>query len=121
VYGKVILHLPAISHIKASLHHVVELKLEDIHVIREYPDVFPDELPGMPPEGAIEFKIELQPGTAAVAKAPYKMLPVEMKELKVQLQGLLDKGYIHPSTLPWGYSALFVEKKDKELCLCVDY
>jgi hypothetical protein len=121
VYGKVILHLPAISHIKASLHHVVELKLEDIHVIREYPDVFRDELPGMPPEGAIEFKIELQPGTAAVAKAPYKMLPVEMKELKVQLQGLLDKGYIHPSTLPWGYSALFVEKKDKELCLCVDY
>jgi hypothetical protein len=59
MYGKVILHLPMISRIKASLHHMVELKLEDIHVIREYSDVFPDELPGMPPERAIEFKIEL--------------------------------------------------------------
>jgi hypothetical protein len=83
--------------------------------------VFPNDLPGMPPERAIEFKIELQPGTAPIAKAPYKMSPVEMKELKVQLQGLLDKGYIHPSTSPWGCSALFVEKKDKELHLCVDY
>jgi hypothetical protein len=121
VYGKVILHLLAISHIKASLHHLVKLKLEDIHVIREYPEVFPDELGGMPLERAIEFKIELQPGTAPVAKAPYKMSPVEMKELKVQLQGLLDKGYIHLSTSPWGYLALFIEKKDKELRLCVDY
>jgi hypothetical protein len=82
VYGKVTLHLPAISHSKASLHHVVELNLEDIHIIREYPDVFLDELPGMPPERAIE----LQSGTALVAKSPYKMSPVEMKELKVQLQ-----------------------------------
>jgi hypothetical protein len=121
VYGKVTLHLPAISRIKASLHHVVELNLEDIHVIREYPNVFPDELPGMPPERAIEFKIKLQSSTALVAKAPYKMLPVEMKELKVQLQGLLDKGYICLSTSPWDCSVLFVEKKDKELRLCVDY
>jgi hypothetical protein len=121
VYGKVIIHLPVISRIKESLHHVAELKLEDIHVIREYPDAFPYELSGMPPERVIEFKIELQPGTALVAKAPYKMSPVEMKELKVQLQGLLDRGYIHPSTSPWGYSSLFVEKKDKELRLCVDY
>jgi hypothetical protein len=59
VYGKFILHLPTISHIKASMHHMVELKLEDIHVIRECSDVFPDELLGMPPERAIEFKIEL--------------------------------------------------------------
>jgi hypothetical protein len=79
VYGKVILHLPAVSHIKASLHHVVELKLDDIHVIREFSDMFPDDLPGMPPERAIEFKIELQPGTAPIAKAPYKMSPVEMR------------------------------------------
>jgi hypothetical protein len=121
VYSKVILHLLAVSHIKASLHHVVELKLEDIHVIREFPDVFPDDLPGMPPERAIEFKIELQPGTAPIAKALYKMSPVEMKELKIQPQGLLDKGYVRPGTSPWGCSALFVEKKDKELCSCVDY
>jgi hypothetical protein len=121
VYGKVILHLLVISHIKTSLHHVAELKLEDIHVVRVFSDVFPNDLPRMPPERAIEFKIELQPGTTLIAKAPYKMSPVELKELKIQLQGLLDKGYIHPSISPWGCSALFVEKKDKELCLCVDY
>jgi hypothetical protein len=115
VYGKVILHLPAVSRIKASLHHVGELKLEDIHAVREFLDIFPDDLPRMPPERAIEFKIELQPGTAPIDKAPYKMSPVEIKKLKIQLQGLLDKGYIHPSTSPWGCSAFFVEKKDKEL------
>jgi hypothetical protein len=75
----------------------------------------------MPLERAIEFNIELQPGTPPVAKAPYKMLPVEIKELKVQLQGLLDKCYIRPSTSPWRCSALFIEKKDMELYLCVDY
>jgi hypothetical protein len=116
VYGKVTLHLPMVSHSKASLQHVVELKLEDIHVVREILDVFNDDLPGMPPERAIE----LQPSTAPIAKAPYKMSPVELKELKIQLEGLIDKGFIHPSTSPWGFLALFVEKKDKELCLCVD-
>jgi hypothetical protein len=121
MYGKVILHLSVISRIRISLHHVIELKLEDIHVAHEFPYVFPDDLPVMPPERVIEFKIELQPGTAPIAKALYKMSHVELKELKIQLQGLLDKCYIHPSTSPWGYSALFVEKKDKELCLCVDY
>jgi hypothetical protein len=70
VYGKVILHLPAVSCIKVSLHHVVELKLEDIHVIREFPDVFPDDLPRMPPKRAIEFKIELRSGTTPIAKVP---------------------------------------------------
>jgi hypothetical protein len=99
---------------------VAELKHKDIHVIREFSDIFPDDLPGMPPERAIEFKIELQPGTAPIAKAPYKISHVELKELKIQLQCLLDKGYIHPSISPWGCSALFVEK-DKELLLCVDY
>jgi hypothetical protein len=121
VYGKVILHLPAISHIKTSLHHVAELKVEDIYVAQEFPDVFSDDLHGMPPERAIEFKIELQPGTAPIAKALYKMSPVKLKELKIQIQGLLNKGYIHPSISPWGCSALFVEKKDKEPRLCVDY
>jgi hypothetical protein len=121
MYGKVILHFPAISCIKASLHHVVELKHKDIYVIREFLDVFLDDLLGMPPERAIDVKIDLQPGTAPIAKAPYKMSPVELNELKIQLQGLFDKGYIHPSTSPWGCSALFVEKKDKELRQCVDY
>jgi hypothetical protein len=98
VYGKVTLHLPVISRINASLHHVVELKLEDIHVIRELPDMFPDDLPRMAPKRVIEFNVELQPGTAPIAKAPYKMLPMELKELKIQLEVLRDKGYIHPST-----------------------
>jgi hypothetical protein len=75
MYCKVILHLPAISPIKASLHHVVELKFEDIHVIREFLNVFPDDLPRMPPERAIE----LQPGTAPIAKALYKLSHVELK------------------------------------------
>ena len=121
VYGKVTLHLPAISRIKASLHHVVERNLEDIHVVREFPDVFPDDLPGMPPERAIEFKIELQPGTAPISKAPYKMSREELAELKIQLKDLLDKGFIRPSSSPWGCPALFVSKKDKGLRLCVDY
>jgi hypothetical protein len=121
VYGKVILHLLAVSRIKASLHHVVERRLQDIHVVHEFSDVFPDELPGMSPKRAIEFKIELQPGTTPIAKAPYKMSHVELVDLKIQLQDLLDKGFICPSLLPWGCPTLFIPKKDKELRLCVDY
>jgi hypothetical protein len=83
--------------------------------------VFSDDLLGMPPERAIEFKIKLQPGTTRIAKAPYKMLPVELAELKIQLQDLLNKGYIHPSSSLWGCPALLISKKDKDLCLCVDY
>jgi hypothetical protein len=83
MYGKITLQLSVISHIKASLYHVAELKLEDIHVVQEFPDVFPDDLPRMPPEREIEFKIELQPSTAPIAKAPYKMSPLELKELKI--------------------------------------
>jgi hypothetical protein len=121
VYGKVTLLLPMISHIKASLHHVVERRLEDIHVVRDFPDVFPDDLSGMPPGRAIEFKIELQFGAAPISKASYKMSQEELAELKIQLKDLLDKGFIRPSSSPWGCPALFVSKKDKGLRLCVDY
>jgi hypothetical protein len=121
VYEKVTLHLPAISHIKASLHHVIERRLEDIHVVCEFLDIFPDDLPGMPPERAIKFKIELQPGTPPISKAPYKMSREELAELKIQLKDLLDKCFIRPSSSPWGYPTLFVSKKDKGLHLCVDY
>jgi hypothetical protein len=100
VYRKVTLHLSAISRIKASLHHVVERRLEDIHVVREFPDVFPDDLLRMPPERAIEFKIELQPGTAHISKTPYKMSREELAQLKIQLKDLLDKGFIPPSSSP---------------------
>jgi hypothetical protein len=83
--------------------------------------VFHNDLLGMPPERAIEFKIELQPGTTPIAKSLYQMTPVELAELKIQLQNLLDKGYIHPSSSPWGCSALFVKKKGDALRLVVDY
>jgi hypothetical protein len=75
----------------------------------------------MPPESAIEFKIELQPNTANIAKPPYKMSPIELTELKIQLQDLQDKGFICPTSSPWHCPTLFVSKKDKYLCLCVDY
>jgi hypothetical protein len=121
VYRKVTLHLPVISRIKASLHHVVERRLEDIHVVREFPNVFPDDLLEMPPERAIEFKIKLQPSIAPISKALYKMSREELAELKIQLKDLLDKDFICPSSSPWGCPALFISKKDKGLCLCVDY
>jgi hypothetical protein len=75
----------------------------------------------MPPDRDIEFAIELQPRTAPISKRPYRMPPAELAELKKQLQELLDKGFIRPSTLPWGCPALFVNKKDESLRLCVDY
>jgi hypothetical protein len=96
---------------------MVELKLEEIHVIQEFLNVFPDNLPRMPPERAIE----LQHVTTPIAKSLYRMMPAELKELKIQLQGLLNKVYIRSSTSPWGCPTLFVMKKDKELRLCVDY
>jgi len=87
----------------------------------EYPDVFSEELLGMPPDRDIEFVIELQPGTAPISRRPYIMTPSELAELKIQLQELQDKGFIRPSTSPWGCPALFVKKKDHGSRLCVDY
>jgi hypothetical protein len=75
----------------------------------------------MPPNRDVEFIIELQPGTTPISRRPYKMTPKELVELKVQLNELLDKGYIHPSYSPWGCPALFMKKKDHSLRLCVDY
>ncbi|KAJ9557529.1 hypothetical protein OSB04_012143 [Centaurea solstitialis] len=96
-------------------------KLEDIPVIRNYPEVFPDELPGLPPTKQVEFRIDLIPGAAPVAKAPYRLAPTEMWELSTQIQELLDKGYIQPSSSPWGAPVLFVKKKDGSLRMCIDY
>jgi hypothetical protein len=75
----------------------------------------------MPPDRDIEFAIELQPGTTPISKRPYRMPPAELAELKKQLQELLDKRFIRPSTSPWGCPALFVKKKDESLRLCIDY
>ncbi|XP_071901600.1 uncharacterized protein [Coffea arabica] len=97
------------------------IKLEDMPVINEYPDVFPDELASLPPEREIKFKVDLALGTTPISKTPYRMAPAELKELKFQLQDLLERGFIHESESPWGTSVLFVKKKDRNLRLCIDY
>ena len=98
-----------------------QVELEKIPIVREFPDVFPEELPGIPPEREVDLSIEIVPGTAPVSMAPYRMAPVELKELKVQLQELLDKGFVRPSVSPWGDPVLFVKKKDGTLRMCIDY
>ncbi|XP_073308262.1 uncharacterized protein [Primulina huaijiensis] len=98
-----------------------EPSLSDIPVAKEFPDVFPDEIPDFPPHREVEFSIDLVPGTAPISKAPYRMAPLELKELKEQLQDLLDKGYIRPSVSPWGAPVLFVRKKDGTMRMCIDY
>ena len=95
--------------------------MEEIRVVREYPDVFPDDLPGMPPDRDIEFIIDLVPGTSPISKRPYRMPTNELVELKKQIAELLEKGFIRPSSSPWGAPVLFVEKKDGSQRMCVDY
>ncbi|KAJ0743435.1 putative aspartic peptidase domain superfamily, DNA/RNA polymerase superfamily [Helianthus annuus] len=84
-------------------------KIEDIPIISEYPDVFPDELPGLPPKRQVEFRIDILQGSAPIARAPYRLAPTEMKELRTQLDDLLEKGFIQPSSSPWGAPILFVK------------
>jgi hypothetical protein len=100
---------------------MIELPLKKILVVYDYANVFPYELPGMPLDQDIEFNIELQQRTTPISKRPCRMPPAELAELKKQLQELLDKGFIRPSTSPWGCLALFVKKKDESLRLCIDY
>jgi len=95
--------------------------LEGVPVVNEYPDVFPDELPGMPPDRDIEFSIDLVPGTSPIAKRPYRMVASELAELKKQLEELQQSGFIRPSSSPWGAPVLFVKKKDGSMRMCVDY
>ena len=89
--------------------------------ICEYEDVFPDKLQGLPPYRDVDFTIELHLGTSPISMTLHRMAPVELQELKVQLQELLDRGFIRQSTSPWGASVLFAKKKDKTLRLCIDY
>jgi hypothetical protein len=90
-------------------------------VVEEFMDVFPEELPGMLPEREVEFYIDLIPGTAPIAKRPYRMAPTELTELKLQITDLQQKGYIHPISSPWGAPVLFVSKKDGSMRMCIDY
>jgi hypothetical protein len=117
-HGSVVLKLPSPTFIASALHHTATQNLEDIPVACEFPDVFPKDLSGMPPDRDVEFIIELQPGTTPISRRPYKMTPKELAELKVQLNELLDKGYTRPSLSPWGCPTLFVKKKDQFLRLC---
>ncbi|GJT62382.1 putative reverse transcriptase domain-containing protein [Tanacetum coccineum] len=96
-------------------------QLQDVPIVKNFPEVFPEDLPGLPPTRQVEFHIDLVPSAAPVARAPYRLAPSEMKELADQLQELSDKGFIRPSSSPWGAPVLFVKKKDGSLRMCIDY
>ncbi|GJX33444.1 putative reverse transcriptase domain-containing protein [Tanacetum coccineum] len=96
-------------------------QIKDVPIVRDFPEVFPEDLPGLPPARPVEFQIDLIPGAAPVARAPYRLAPSEMKELSEQLQELSDKGFIRPSSSPWGAPVLFVKKKDGSFRMCIDY
>ncbi|GJZ52702.1 putative nucleotidyltransferase, ribonuclease H [Tanacetum coccineum] len=96
-------------------------KQEEIVVVRDFPEVFMDDLSGLPPIREIKFRIDLIPGAILVAKSPYRLAPSEMEELSGQLKELQDKGFIRPSSLPWGAPVLFVKKKDGSFRMCIDY
>nr|GEU47066.1 putative reverse transcriptase domain-containing protein [Tanacetum cinerariifolium] len=98
-----------------------EKRVEDVPVIRDFPEVFPEDLPGLPPPRQVEFRIDLIPGATPVACAPYRLVPSELKELSEQLKELSKKGFIRPSSSPWGASVLFVKKKDGSFRMCINY
>jgi hypothetical protein len=109
------------TRMAVSLNATKAIPLEEIRVVHDFPDVFPEDLPGMPLDRDIEFIINLVPGTAPISKRPYQMPANELAELKKQLAELQKKGFIRPSSSPWGPPVLFVEKKDKTQRMCVDY
>ena len=96
--------LPVATHAEASPN------LASIFVVCEFPDVFPKDLPGLPSEKDVEFSIELEPGTAPISQRPYRMAPKELAEIKKQLEELLEKGFICPSSSSWGCPSIFVKK-----------
>jgi hypothetical protein len=120
--GTFLVSLPRPSDLKSVSHAIQAANLLDIPVVCEFPDIFLDELPSLSSDRDVEFAIELVPSTTPISGSPYRMPPNELAELKIQLQELLDKGLIRPSSSPWGCLALFMKKKkDKSLRMCVDY
>jgi hypothetical protein len=119
--GKRIRYKSKLEFHDIRLNHLKGVSLEEVHLVKEYPDVFHDELPGMPPDRDVEFLIDLLPGTGPIAKRPYPMSTDELKELKKQLEEQLRKGFIRESSSMWGALVLFVEKKDKSQRLVMDY
>ncbi|GKF09876.1 putative reverse transcriptase domain-containing protein [Tanacetum coccineum] len=100
---------------------IPERRIEDVPIVRDFPEVFPEDLPGLPTTRQVEFHIELIPGAAPVTRAPYRLAPAEIKELAKQLKELSDKGFIRPSSSPWGAPILFVKKKDGSFRMCINY
>jgi hypothetical protein len=116
------LSIPVAVLVKPSrqVYEAIIPEIQDILVVCEFPDVFPQDFPGLPPERDVEFVIELKPGTSPISRRSYRMPPNELAELKTQLQDLLEKGFIRPSSSPWGCPTIFVKKKDQTLRMCVD-
>nr|GFA28917.1 putative reverse transcriptase domain-containing protein [Tanacetum cinerariifolium] len=98
-----------------------EKRLEDVPIVQDFPEVFPEDLPGIPPTRQVKSQINLLPGAAPVARAPYRLAPSEMKELLDQLKKLAENGFIRPSSSPWGAPVLFFKKKDGSFRMCIDY
>jgi hypothetical protein len=117
------LSIPVVVPTKTSgqVYEAIVQEIQDIPVVCEFSDVFPEDLPGLPPERDVEFVIELKPDMAPISRRSYRMPPNELAELKTQLQDLLEKGFIRPSSSPWGCPTIFVKKKDQTLWMCVDY
>ncbi|GJS97082.1 putative reverse transcriptase domain-containing protein [Tanacetum coccineum] len=105
---------------KETKDKLEEKRLEDMPIVRDFPEVFPEDLPGLPPIRQVEFQIYLVLGDAPVARAPYRLAPSELQELSTQLQELSDKGFIRPSSSPWGAPILFFKKKDGSFRMCID-
>jgi hypothetical protein len=118
---EILLSIPILAKTTGRIYEAVIPEIKDIPVVCEFPDVFPEDLLGLPPERDVEFVIELKPGTAPISRRSYRMPPNELAELKIQLQDLLEKGFIRPSSSPWGCPAIFIKKKDQTLRMCVDY
>ncbi|GJX01597.1 putative reverse transcriptase domain-containing protein [Tanacetum coccineum] len=121
-----VIHIPIDGETLIIRAQVMEKKsdkkrLEDIPVVREFPEFFPENLPGLPPVRQVDFQIDLLPGAVPVARAPYRLAPSETQELSNQLQELADRGFIRPSISPWGAPVLFVKKKDGSFRMCIDY
>ncbi|GJT92785.1 putative reverse transcriptase domain-containing protein [Tanacetum coccineum] len=136
VYAKKIVRIPFGNEVLIArgcpifLAHVTTKKTEDkseekrlkgVPIVRDFPEVFPEDLPGIPPARQVEFQIDLMPSAALVARAPYRLASPEMKELSDQLKELSDKGFIRPSSSPWEAPVLFVKKKDGSFWMCIDY
>jgi hypothetical protein len=116
-HEEVLLSIPVAIPAKpfGRVYEAVVPELQDIPVVCEFPNVFPEDLPGLPPERDVEFVIELKPGIAPISRRSYRMPPNESAELKTQLQDLLEKGFIRPSSSPWECPTIFVKKKDQTL------